>query len=380
MEISNSEKADGLVANISSFLEEDATYGSSFCDERNGHEITETEAFIDKKYKEVQVSLLSENVRRGIEKKITKKVKGEIDTLKISLERLKKNFAEKQAELITTVSYMKEEIGYLRNDIELKNNIIKHFLATESLVRDDGKSSHNDSKQLNKSDDFINNYSLPFSPRCINYNTPVGEETVKADEAVNRQLAEVRKNKHIIFMNTKSENNLQSKNTSHDETKNILVVGDSMLHGLDEKKMCAKGNTFKIRVFPGATILEMYDYLKPLLKKAKTYSSILLHVSTNDAKNFNSVTIVDSLLRLREHIKKLALNSKIVISYPILRTDDGKANLTIKKVCNQLKDLNIECISNNNFNTSDLGKRGLHLNKSGSIKLAKNIMNYYARI
>jgi len=40
-----------------------------------------------------------------------------------------------------------------------------------------------------------------------------------------------------------------------------------MLHGLDVKNLSKKHQKVKIRVFPGAKVGDMRDYLNPLLKK-----------------------------------------------------------------------------------------------------------------
>ena len=45
-----------------------------------------------------------------------------------------------------------------------------------------------------------------------------------------------------------------------------LMVGDWMLAGI-EKKCISKNRSVKVRIFPCATTRNMYDYLKPLLKK-----------------------------------------------------------------------------------------------------------------
>ena len=59
-----------------------------------------------------------------------------------------------------------------------------------------------------------------------------------------------------------------------------LIVSDSMLAGIEEKRI--PGNwSVKVRIFPGATTHDMYDYLKPLLKKNP--DNILLHVGTNNS-------------------------------------------------------------------------------------------------
>ena len=46
-----------------------------------------------------------------------------------------------------------------------------------------------------------------------------------------------------------------------------LIVGDSVLEGI---------RSVKVRIFPGATTHDMYDYLKPLLKENP--DNIILHI------------------------------------------------------------------------------------------------------
>ena len=55
-----------------------------------------------------------------------------------------------------------------------------------------------------------------------------------------------------------------------------LIVGDSMLSGIDEKRISKRDRKVKVKNFPGATIDDMYDYIKPLLKKCP--GNIILHV------------------------------------------------------------------------------------------------------
>ena len=56
-----------------------------------------------------------------------------------------------------------------------------------------------------------------------------------------------------------------------------------MISGIDQQRLSVKGRIIKVRSFPGATINDMHDYVKPLLKKAP--DNVILHVGTNDARN-----------------------------------------------------------------------------------------------
>ena len=60
-----------------------------------------------------------------------------------------------------------------------------------------------------------------------------------------------------------------------------LIAGDSILYGIDEKKICQNG-PIKIRVFSGATIEDLKNYnIRPLLRKQP--SKVILYLGTNNA-------------------------------------------------------------------------------------------------
>ena len=48
-----------------------------------------------------------------------------------------------------------------------------------------------------------------------------------------------------------------------------LIVGDSMLFGIDERRISKRDRKVKAKNFPGATIDDMYDYIKQLLKNVQ---------------------------------------------------------------------------------------------------------------
>ena len=98
--------------------------------------------------------------------------------------------------------------------------------------------------------------------------------------------------------------------------------------------------------------------------------TIILHLGTNNAPSMTSNGIVDELLKLKSDIHA---SCKVIFSTPTIRTDDGKASLTIFRVNKHLGELKVDTIDNTNISSKDLGKKGLHLSKSGKSKLAKNV-------
>ena len=57
-----------------------------------------------------------------------------------------------------------------------------------------------------------------------------------------------------------------------------LIVGDCMFSGIEERRISKSDRKVKVKNFPGATIDDMYDYIKPLLRKCP--DNITLHVGT----------------------------------------------------------------------------------------------------
>ena len=58
-----------------------------------------------------------------------------------------------------------------------------------------------------------------------------------------------------------------------------------------------------------------------------------------------------------------------------MRSDNGKAALTVRQFTNHLLNLKIDTLDKRNITSKHLGRRGLHLNQSGSNLLTKNIIS-----
>ena len=152
----------------------------------------------------------------------------------------------------------------------------------------------------------------------------------------------------------------------------VLISGSSIIQGLQENRMNKKYNV-KIRPFSGASVGDMYDYLSPLLKKEP--SCIILQIGSNDSPYKSSGAILDEILLLKCRILQILPSVKIVISCPIVRFDNAKAGLTLRRLDDKLKSLNLDIVINDNIDGSCLGKRGLHLNPKGSGRLAINFLS-----
>ena len=176
----------------------------------------------------------------------------------------------------------------------------------------------------------------------------------------------------------KHQTSNQSDNTSETQPwrkGTTLIAGDSILYGIDERKICQNGSV-KVRVFSGTTIEDLRDYyIKPLLRKKP--SKVILHVGTNNAslKNANPDQILDALLDFKKDILDQVPGCMVVISMPTKRFDNEEYGKIIESLNKKITDLGIDAINNNNISRGDIGRKGLHLNAKGTGKLTSKLVS-----
>ena len=205
-----------------------------------------------------------------------------------------------------------------------------------------------------------------------------------------KQLNTIRKRKHANYTNNIVKK-LLNKNTNSQSDSNLsykyentttqikqtwpkgtcVVIGDSMIAGIDERKMSNK-RLIKVRSFPGATCSDMYHYLVLILEKKPDH--VILHVGTNDVAHYEGTETVEKLLELKSFIVEQLYQQHIVISHPITRTDSKHLTMKIGDIQSHLRKLQIDMIENGNINSNHLNSRGLHLNGKGVLQFAKNLI------
>ena len=109
-----------------------------------------------------------------------------------------------------------------------------------------------------------------------------------------------------------------------------------MLAGIGENRLKTGKHKVKVKYFPGALTDDMYNYIKPLIRKLPDY--IILHMGTKDAFDNTSREILEKILKLKTYIRKELPKCKITISTSVKRQDHGKASLTISHLSQKFKD------------------------------------------
>ena len=128
----------------------------------------------------------------------------------------------------------------------------------------------------------------------------------------------------------------------------------------------------KVRDFRGATIDDLKHHLVPLLKKKAEH--IILHIGTNDAVSKTSRQILDELLQLKQHLINTLPTCRVIVSRIMIRTDNGKAALTLSNFNKLFAQLEVDFINYVNIKEVHLGRKGLHLNKKGKDRLELNFL------
>ena len=193
------------------------------------------------------------------------------------------------------------------------------------------------------------------------------------------QLELIRKEKNDFYLKHKcSEYESKKKlvvtidKTSGDSkhawsSRTCLIVGDSILTGVDEKRLSKDNQLVKVQGFRGTVIDDLKHHLVPLLDKKPEH--IILHTGTNGAVSKTSEQILDELLQLKQYVTNVLPICIVIVSRSTMWTDNGKADLTLSKFNEHLGQLEADFIDNVSIKKVHQGKKSLHLNKKGKLEL-----------
>ena len=124
----------------------------------------------------------------------------------------------------------------------------------------------------------------------------------------------------------------------------------------------------------------MYSHLPEMFDLKPDY--LLLHIGSNDCIGMGKTSddVLQEIRKLAEYISRNLPYCKIILSLPIIRTDNSVATAIQKNLKCKLKRLFYPCLDNSNVGLSHLGKKGLHLNHQGNKLMARNIISLVKRL
>ena len=145
------------------------------------------------------------------------------------------------------------------------------------------------------------------------------------------------------------------KNSKTESKKDVIIIGDSMLNGINE---------------------DICDFIKPEVRKKPNI--IIVHAGTNDITN--NTKSFENYKKITDTIKSKLPNCKYAISNVVMRKNKPdiekkvtEFNSGLSKICSKNK---IDIIENENLDGSCLSFKKLHLNKTGNSYLANNFLDF----
>lgn len=361
-----------------------------------------TEDFIDEQVTNIRVATLKREIMEELNTFIQSTVSKELEYQKItsndSFELNHPGCFEQNGFL----SHMKQEIEFLRKQIQYRDELINSLLSENSYK----KITHNIQKDAH-SDIFLhpkktvkpsiqNEQKITCSNR---FNALLKEEkddnnNNKENELMTLQqsnnITERKKNKsntgqkndHKKITPKKLENISKRKNhksnTVHknDDRKVVAIMGDSMLKNVHGYKLSSQEQKVVVKSFSGAKTECMNHYIVPTLKLKPDV--VVLHCGTNDLKSKQPEEISENIIDLAKSVSQISESTGVIISGIVPRGDDlnqnaEKVNEMLEKLCN---DLNVGFVDNSRIDPrKHLNNSRLHLNRSGSTELARNLQN-----
>ena len=157
----------------------------------------------------------------------------------------------------------------------------------------------------------------------------------------------------------------------------VAVVGDSVIKFIQPRKLSRKFDV-SAHCFPGATVQDMNDYIKPVLQRKP--DKIVLHVGTNNLRDDRPKDIKKKIAGVVEVIKNNQPSTSISISSIIQRADDRSLKKTVEETNKEIRTYcatnGLDFICNDNINDQHLNTGGLHLNRKGVYDLVGNFRKY----
>ena len=169
-----------------------------------------------------------------------------------------------------------------------------------------------------------------------------------------------------------------SKQKRDANRKLTVILSDSMLNQLDEKRLSNKYHEVKVKCHSGCTTNCMYTHIPSVIALKPDY--VLLNIGTNDCTNIISDEILKRIQKLKQYIEKKLPSCIVYISLPTERSDNQIANAIVRNLNRKLKKTDLLLLENSNITARHIGRKGLHFNDNGTKEMASNIISLIKRL
>ena len=267
------------------------------------------------------------------------------------------------------------------NSLQTENKNLKQRLEDlekrHDALRLEAKTLQDENKSLITALRLLNG-EIEKENKCSNLHADESlGDPVQQDSEWNQVTSKKRKRQGEINQNNDIDNNVKSssRTTNPREKKSVVILGDSMTHNIQGRKLSKKKHVVS-KSFSGSTVEDMSDFVKPFLRRSP--DEIILHIGTNNLSTDEPRQLGEKIVDLARFIERESPLTKLAVSSLIVRKDDldrkvKNVNKTLRSFCNSN---GWTFISNENIDASCINKGGLHLNRKGVYKLAGNFRNH----
>lgn len=169
--------------------------------------------------------------------------------------------------------------------------------------------------------------------------------------------------------NRNESNGNENKESANLQVPKIAILGDLMLQVIIGKKM-SKNPSVAVKYFSGSMVEDFKHYIKPTLDRNP--DEVIMHVGTNNIKKDSPRDIAEAIVDIARSVEE---GTKITISGLVCRKDNqykvSEVNKILKRFCTQN---GWGFIDHSAIQEQCLNRDGVHLNKSGTVSLAKNFI------
>ena len=312
------------------------------------------------------------------------------------------NFSSKESIYINSLH---DQINYLKEENKIKNSIIQSLLCHSPSKNIDDKNDQAENNlpisEIAEKENFTNDPDN-LSDKDVEGDTHVDNVDNEKDEGRNKpiELKNVTKRKkkkkkkkdHSEELDNSNikEHDKSNRHNKIDDTRNaspsktkksVFILGDSMVkkvNGFYLTKDIKHKFLVKVRSFSSAKTGCMYDHAKPTIREVSP-EHIILHVGTNDLNSEKTVSkISNSIIDLANSLKNETNNIHVSLIVPRNDNLNNKVNEVNNRLINMCEQRNIKII--NHSDTIDrsrhLNESHLHLNRYGTVEVAKNFKNF----
>ena len=291
-------------------------------------------------------------------------------------ESLSNNLAIKY--YVALIDQLKDEITHLRKECTSKNSIIKQLIDSQSInsVNEHCKKDFTsrvincETTDHNKTNDFKNALNRELhnvETACSNNSQDNNSEDVRFN------IDEKKKYHQNNFTNVSKKRNKKTRSTS------ILMdsIGKDIQSHEMRKGLSNKTDKVYVKSFSGSTTEDMRSYAVPSINYGNDL--YILHISSNNLRSEATPEVIaNEIINLAKFIKSdgndVMISSIVERSDNVKLNDKGKqVNILLKKLC---ASINFIYIDNSNIHSKrHLNGSGLHLNYSGTVTLANNLLD-----